>query len=196
MLLLSQFSGLHQLLQLQSRNYAGYIPRLINIGKRILHIVQAADGSEIAGHRYELHIRILCGSLHHKGLMAVAVGNHQITAGSYQVHSRLIAFLLLGNIVFPDDVLVLRQSQIGNRLLNALNVRRRIGLRVISQKDHSHFDIAVGLSLRAAVGAGSRTALAAASEQSQSHKACQGKTEYFLFHRKPPSLYIGDCKSI
>ena len=51
---------------------------LINKGVQI-------RGSEVAGHGNELNVRIVSRHVSHEGLMAVAVGDNQVAAGSYKV---------------------------------------------------------------------------------------------------------------
>ena len=82
---LGQGSVVNELFQFQSRYNAGYITAFVAVGESICEIVKSADGSEVAGHGNELNVRIVSRHVSHEGLMAVAVGDNQVAAGSYKV---------------------------------------------------------------------------------------------------------------
>ena len=181
-----QGAGLDQLLNLHASDNAGDIAALVNSGERIVEIIEAGVGGEVAGHGHEVDIGVLLGFLDHVGLVAVGVGDDQVAALADQVLGGVSSLAALRDLVLPDD-LVVAHAQFSSGFLDTIDVRGAVAFGLIAQDDGADFDvgclvIAAALSSSGGTGgaAGSSVSGGTTGSQAEHHRGGQQNTHQFL----------------
>ena len=138
-LIRGELARLDHLVELHARRDAGEVTALIDVSKRVVVVVQALGVGARAGRVAELHLRELLRSLEHERLMAEAVGKDDVAALVHKLGRRIVALLALGD-VDAQDVLILRQAQLGAGLIGSVDEVEVIGGVFVVQEDESYFD--------------------------------------------------------
>ena len=106
-----------------------------------MEVIKAVGSGGIAGHRDELHIGIFLSCQKAEGLMAVGVGDDDLAALVDTVNAGVIAALVFGDGVFPDDVAFADTQSLGG-FLDALDVG--VGVAFVFVADQNDADLDVG----------------------------------------------------
>ena len=139
-----QGAGLDQLLDLHTGNNAGNVAALVHGGEGVVEVVQVGNGSKVAGHGNKVDIGVLLGFLNHVGLVTVGVRDDQVAALTDQVLGGIGGFAALGNLVFPDD-LVIADAQLGSSFFNAVDVSGAVALGFVAQNDGADLQTGIGV---------------------------------------------------
>ena len=130
-----------ELLQLHAGDNAADVAGLIDAGEGVVEVGQAVGSGGIAGHRDELHIGIFLSCQKAEGLMAVGVGDDDLAALVDTVNAGVIAALVFGDGVFPDDVAFADTQSLGG-FLDALDMG--VGVAFVFVADQNDADLDVG----------------------------------------------------
>ena len=110
-----------ELLQLHTGDDATDVTGFIDAGEGIVEVCKAIRSGGVAGHSDELHVGIFLSGLTAEGLMAVGVGDDDLATLVDTVNAGVIAALVFGDGVFPDDVAFADTQSLGG-FLDALDM--------------------------------------------------------------------------
>ena len=124
---------------LHAGHNAGHVAGLIHLGEGILEVIKAGKRGEVAGHGNEGHVRVFLSGQRHVALMAVGVGDDQVAALTHKVERAVVAGLIFGNLVLPNDAV--GKTQLGGSLLNALHVGEGVALGLITEHHSANLQV-------------------------------------------------------
>ena len=143
--LVRDLAFIDELLQLHARDDAADIARFKDVGEGVVEVGETGSLGGVARHGDELDFGMLLSSLLGVGLVAIGVGDNQVAALLDAVDAGVVAVLVLGHVVLPDDVRI-GEPERCDSLLHAKNVSVGITFVLIAYEDDADLYVTICLS--------------------------------------------------